>query len=80
MSRKHKAVPKPTVKTARNSRNAVHKYYNSDEAHSVAYPAGRCKKCKKITLCFCDKCSSWACENHLEKKNELDLCETCRQH
>ncbi len=77
MGLKHRPKREPTVKTARDSRRAVHKYYPMGDAHSSAVPAGRCFKCKKITDCFCDNCSAWACANHLEKKNELDFCENC---
>ena len=78
MSRKHKANPEPTVKTARDSRRAVHVYHHVDEAHRQAHPAGRCSKCNKITNCFCDKCSRWACKNHLHKENEIEVCEKCK--
>ena len=77
MGFKHKRKKEPCVKTARNSRGAVHKYYASDDSHSHAVPAGRCAKCSKITDCFCDKCNHWVCENHLEKEKELDVCENC---
>jgi hypothetical protein len=77
MGWKHRRKKEPYVKTARDSRRAVHKYYASDESHRQAVPAGRCVKCSKITDCFCDKCNHWACESHLEKENGLDVCESC---
>ncbi len=66
------------MRTARDSRRAVHKYYATDDVHRQAVPGGRCYKCSKITVAFCDKCNIWACENHLEKdRNDLDVCENC---
>jgi hypothetical protein len=77
MSRKHKTIPKPSVKTARDSRRAVHVYHPADDSHRQAYPAGRCSKCNKITNCFCDKCRSWTCGNHLHKKGDFEFCGNC---
>jgi len=77
MGVKHQRKQEPYVRTARNSRKAVHKYYASDKVHRNAVPAGRCAKCSKITDCFCDKCNHWVCENHLQDENELDICEEC---
>lgn len=77
MSIKHKTRRKPSVKTARDSRRAVHKYYPAGEMHSHAVPAGRCQHCGKITDCFCDKCNIWTCEKHLQKKDDLDFCKNC---
>ncbi len=77
MSLKHRPEREPQVNTARDSRQAVHKYYPIDDSHSFAVPAGRCAACGKITDCYCDRCSSWACENHLKNENGIDLCNDC---
>jgi len=78
MSRKHKPKREPYSRTARDSRKAVHKYYNVDDSHSMPVIGGRCYKCNKITNSFCDKCSKWACEKHLEKnKTDLEVCSNC---
>jgi len=77
MGVKHKRTQESYGRTARNSRKDVHVYHPSGDAHKNAVHAGRCDKCNKITDCFCDKCNHWICENHLEKENELDVCEGC---
>ena len=77
MGWKHKRKQEPYSRTARDSRKAVHVYHPSGDTHRNAVPAGRCVKCNKITDCFCDKCNHWACENHLQKENEIDVCEDC---
>jgi len=77
MGWKHKRKQEPYRRSARNSRRDSHVYHPMDDSHRFASLGGRCYKCKAITDCFCDKCSTWACENHLEKENELDVCENC---
>ena len=80
MGWKHKRRREPYRKTARNSRRDAHVYHpvDADNVHRFASHGGRCHKCGKITDCFCDKCNKWACESHLEKENEIDVCEDCR--
>lgn len=77
MSRKHRHVEEPYARDARNSRADVHVYYPVDGTHRTAFQGGRCFKCGKITNSFCDKCSAWACESHLESRNGIDYCEKC---
>ena len=76
-SRKKRIMARKKKTTAKNYRNVVHKYIPLDEQKSVAIQVGICSKCNKITECWCDSCSKWYCENHLDKKNEK--CEKCER-
>lgn len=67
-----KPKKKPRLGTSRNMRDRFFKYvpYEDSETHAAAVPAGRCKKCGKITIAFCDKCNAWICEKHMVKSKE----------
>ena len=77
MGWKHKRRQEPYARTARNSRKDVHVYHPVDKAHRFASHGGRCNKCGKITDSFCDKCNKWACPEHLNEENGIDVCENC---
>ncbi|MBW2984254.1 hypothetical protein KY361_04015 [Candidatus Woesearchaeota archaeon] len=77
----NKSRTRPYVKTARNSRKAVHKYYYIDDIKRFAAKAGRCYKCNKITDAYCDKCGKWVCKKHMfkpDKEDYLCYCLECK--
>ena len=63
--------------TATNKRNFFYKYYNINDDHNLAVPAGRCE-CKKITDIFCDKCNTYVCEKHIWTNEQESYCEKCK--
>lgn len=79
-----RAKRKPKRGTARNYRSVVYKYLPDEKSDvkSVAVMGGRCYKCNKITIAYCDNCQRWVCEKHMVKsekdKNEC-FCSECSE-
>ncbi|MBW2979788.1 hypothetical protein KY360_00040 [Candidatus Woesearchaeota archaeon] len=76
-----KKKKEPYVKTSRNSRRDVHKYYYMNDVKRFAVKGGRCHRCGKITDAFCDKCGKWVCKTHSSKPDKEDYlcyCLGCR--
>lgn len=68
---------KETRSEAKNMRGKVFVYKPVDEVHKIAIPAGRCKKCNKITEKNCSICQIYICEKHIKKSRSVSYCANC---
>ncbi|MCP3684134.1 MAG: hypothetical protein GY861_15745 [bacterium] len=79
-NRKKRLEKKIRTSDARNTRQAVYKYYPIDETKSIAVRGGRCHKCNKITNDFCISCTRFVCDKHSHKKSKDKYCADCKEN
>lgn len=62
---------------ALNTRGVSYTYVPVDDVHSVAIPAGRCFRCRKITTTYCFGCDRYICKNHTMTREDELWCPDC---